>query len=328
MMRRLLKIIGVIAGILAMFFVIFRTPDTDPAEMRTKYGSAPSQFVTLPDGTEVHYRDEGPRDGLPIILLHGSNADLHTWQPWAEALRDDYRIIRFDQIGHGLTGATQSGGYTRAEFASDVGEIADLLQLPSFVLGGNSMGGGVAVEYALTHPERVKGLILVDAGGGPVRRGGSGSGNIGFTLMRIPGIQQLATQVTPRSLLKDSLSQSVTNQAVVTEEAVDRYWELLRYPGNRQATLDRFTMTRKPFEEAGIRDLPMPALIMWGTLDPIVALGNAEWFDGLLQNSTLILYDGVGHLPHEELADQSAEDLREWLVSAPLSMEDSETSPL
>ena len=93
-----------LVALLVIAFLIFRTPDTDAAEMRAKYGGPPSQFVDIGDGVTVHLRDEGPKDAPAIILLHGSNADLHTWDPWVQALKDQYRVIRFDQVGHGLTG--------------------------------------------------------------------------------------------------------------------------------------------------------------------------------------------------------------------------------
>lgn len=65
-------------GVLVIAFLIFRTPDTDAAEMRAKYGGPPSQFVAIGGGVTVHLRDEGPEDAPAIVLLHGSNADLHT----------------------------------------------------------------------------------------------------------------------------------------------------------------------------------------------------------------------------------------------------------
>ncbi|MEO0056810.1 MAG: hypothetical protein RIT17_246, partial [Pseudomonadota bacterium] len=99
-------------GVLVIAFLIFRTPDTDAAAMRAKYGGPPSQFVDIGDGVTVHLRDEGPKTAPAIILLHGSNADLHTWEPWVTALKTQYRVIRFDQVGHGLTGPDPAEDYS------------------------------------------------------------------------------------------------------------------------------------------------------------------------------------------------------------------------
>jgi Predicted hydrolases or acyltransferases (alpha/beta hydrolase superfamily) len=305
-------------AVLVVAFVIFRTPDTDAAEMRAKYGGPPSQFVEIGNGVTVHLRDEGPKDAPAIILLHGSNADLHTWEPWVEALKGQYRVVRFDQVGHGLTGPAPDKGYTRSDLKDYVGSVADTLGLDQFVVGGNSMGGGVALEYALSAPERVTGVVLVDAGGGPIPRPDSGGGNLGFTLMRVPGVRWMATQITPRGILEESLRQSVTNQEVATDEAVDRYWELLRYPGNRAATLERFGLSHTPFSQERLRAFERPVLIQWGDQDPIIPVGNASWFADHLPNSTLHIYKGIGHLPHEEAVEASSIDLKAWLSSLEL----------
>lgn len=87
-MKRLGKWLLGILVVLAGAFLLLRTPDTDPAAMKAKYGAAPSQFVDLGGGLTVHLRDEGPRDGPVLVLLHGSNADLHTWGPWTSRLTD------------------------------------------------------------------------------------------------------------------------------------------------------------------------------------------------------------------------------------------------
>ena len=311
-MKKLAKILLGIAVILVIAFVIFRTPDTDPVEMRAKYGGAPSQFIALYNGPTVHLRDEGPRDAPAIVLLHGSNADLHTWQPWTERLRDEYRIIRFDQIGHGLTGPAPDGDYSTAAFVKTVDQVADRLGLGKFVLGGNSMGGKIAMAYAIAHPERLDGVILVDAGGAPYKRGGGG-GNIGFTIARMPVVNTLMTQITPRSIIEQSLSQSVSNQAVVTPQVVDRYWELLRYPGNRAATIARFGEPEYTFDAVDLGQMNVPTLIIWGEEDALIPFSSAAWFAENLPDSISISYPGIGHLPMEEAPDKSAAAVRQWL---------------
>lgn len=311
-MKRFGKFLLVMLTLLVIAFISFRTPDTDPAEMRAEYGGAPSQFLALDNGPDIHLRDEGPRDAPVIVLLHGSNADLHAWQPWTERLRDDYRIIRFDQIGHGLTGPSLDGDYSSAAFVRSVDQVADKLGLEKFILGGNSMGGGVALAYAMAHPGRLNGLILVDAAGAPVERK-NGSGNIGFTIARMPVASWLMTKITPRFVIEQSLSQSVSNQAVVTPQAVDRYWKLLRYPGNRAATIARFGQARAPFAASDIQQVDVPTLIIWGEEDALIPFAAAGWFAENLPASTSISYPRIGHLPMEEAPDKSAAAVRDWL---------------
>ena len=311
MMKRLAKILGVIFVLLAGAFLLLREPDTDPAAMWAKYGVAPSQKLQLADGRTIHLRDEGPRTAPVIVLLHGSNADLHTWQPWVDRLKADYRVIRFDQRGHGLTGPAPDGDYRTDAFVADVDALADRLGLERFVLAGNSMGGGIAMAYAIEHPERLDGLVLVDAGGADIKR--KGSGNLLFTLAGIPVINKLMAQITPRSLVERSFSQSVANQAVVTPEAIDRYWELARYPGNREATLKRFSEPRTPFTPGQVAAVNVPTLVMWGEEDSLIPFEAAGWYMDHLPNATLAAYKGIGHIPMEEHPDQSAADLRSFM---------------
>ncbi|MCX9146694.1 alpha/beta fold hydrolase [Erythrobacter sp. WG] len=311
----------VILALLVGAFLILRTPDTDPAAMRAKYGASPSQFVDLGGGLTVHLRDEGPRGAPAIMLLHGSNADLHTWDPWAEALKANYRVIRFDQVGHGLTGPDPRADYSTANYVAHIRAVADRLGVERFVLGGNSMGGKHALAFAIAHPERLTGLVLVDGSGGPMlklaRKPGEenrSSGNIGFKIARMPGVNLLVEQITPRSLIERSLAQSVSNKAIVTPAAVDRYWELLRYPGNRRATLQRFSQPYDALAEADIARVTVPTLILWGEEDRLIPLEAGRWLAKTLPVNRIVTFPGIGHLPQEEAVDQTLGVLTPWLT--------------
>lgn len=310
-MKRLVKWLVLLALVLGLAVLLLRTPDTDPAAMRAKYGGAPSQFIDLGSGLTVHLRDEGPRDAPVIVLLHGSNDDLHTWDGWADALKGQFRVVRFDQIGHGLTGPNPSGAYDMAAFESTVDQVTAKLGIQRFTLAGNSMGGGIAVSYALNHPDRLEKLVLVDAGGAP--KANPTPGNIGFKLAALPGVKRLMRWITPRSLVERSLRQSVTNQVFITDATVDRYWELLRYPGNRDATIARFAAKRQSFDPARLATLKLPVLVMWGEEDKLISADGARWYARSIPGSTLLLYPRIGHMPQQELAEQSAADVVRFL---------------
>lgn len=319
-MKWVFRGLAALLALVLVAFLIFRTPDTDAAEMRAKYGGPPSQFVAIGDGVTVHLRDEGPKDAPAIMLLHGSNADLHTWEPWVEALKGQYRVIRFDQVGHGLTGPDPAHDYSRDNYVADVRQVADKLGLQKFILGGNSMGGKHALAFAVAHPDRVAGLVLVDGSGGPMlpqkgdeTRKDTGGGNIGFKIAQTPGINLLVEQITPRSLIAQSLEQSVSVKAVVTDAAVDRYWELLRYPGNRRATLKRFGYAYEPLTEAEIAAVTTPTLILWGEEDRLIPVAAGQWLARTMPNAQLVVYPDIGHLPHEEAVPETLASLTAWL---------------
>jgi pimeloyl-ACP methyl ester carboxylesterase len=313
-MRKILKWAAlVLAVLIGALFLWGYAGDIPANELRAKYANAESEFVDLGDGLTVHLRDEGPKNAPAIILLHGSNASLHTWQQWVDRLGKDYRIIRYDQPGHGLTGPHPKDDYGAKAFTDVVDRVAKNRGLTKFYLGGNSMGGWVTHEYAKAHPEKLLGIILVDAGGAPDAQ--PKSLPIGFRIARLPVLNQLARVITPRSVVQTSLKQTVSNQAVVTQAEVDEYWELLRYPGNREATGKRFaqygsrlTPTAVSAATAGI-----PALILWGEQDSLIPVESVKWFEGKYTRSTSHIYPGIGHLPMEEAAEQTALDVRNWL---------------
>jgi pimeloyl-ACP methyl ester carboxylesterase len=313
-MRKFLKWTALI--VLALFVALFAwgyAGDIPAKELRAKYANAESEFVDLGDGTTVHLRDEGPKDAPAIILLHGSNASLHTWQQWVDRLGKDYRIIRYDQPGHGLTGPHPKDDYSAKAFVDLVDRVAKNRGLGKFYLGGNSMGGWVTHEYAKANPDKLLGIILVDAGGAPENK--AKSLPIGFRIAFTPGLNKLMQVITPRSVIETSLKQSVSNQAVVTKAEVDEYWELLRYPGNRAATGKRFAQYGSRNTPATMSEATraVPALILWGEDDKLIPVESTKWFQTQYKDQVTHIYKGIGHLPMEEAAEASADHVLDWL---------------
>lgn len=308
---RALKFFGLIFGLILAFTLLFVTKETDIHQMRIKYGGSPSQFVQLQNGLTVHLRDEGARDAVPIILLHGSNSDLHTWGEWSRLLENKYRVIRFDQRGHGLTGPAPDADYSLSAFTEDIELVADHLGLKQFVIAGSSMGGSIAVNYALEKPESLLGMVLVNAGGAPIQR--DGPLPLGFRILRMPLVKDLAKYFTPRFIFERSLLQSVSKTDFVTDEEIDRYWELARYPGNLSATMKRATYSHEPFSTSRVGNILLPTLVLWGDEDTLIPVAAGDWYTEHLPNSVFIHYKGVGHIPHQEIPYESINDLENWL---------------
>jgi pimeloyl-ACP methyl ester carboxylesterase len=313
-MKRVFKwLFGIIALLLIGGLAIGYTPDTDPAEMKAKYGGSTSQFITLQPGLTVHVRDEGRRYGPVLVLIHGSNSSLHTWEPWVQRLGGTHRIVSLDLPGHGLTGTHPSGDYDYPIFVDVVDKVMVKLGIDRATIGGNSMGGGVTWMYALAHPEKVEAMILVDAAGAP--RWEARKAPIGFRIARMPVLRDIAKIITPRSMIESSFLTSVSVKSVATPAAIDRYWELLRYPGNRAATIKRFSYTHNnhPATKEKLATLKIPTLILWGEEDNLIPVRSAKWFTEAIPGAKLIIYPKVGHIPMEEVADQSAADVAAFL---------------
>ena len=103
-----------VAVVVALLLVAGFHADRSAAELEARYATAPSKFVEV-DGLRIHYRDRG--EGPAIILLHGSNSSLFTWEGWSQALAPTHRVVTLDLPGHGLTGPDPKERYSPAEMA-------------------------------------------------------------------------------------------------------------------------------------------------------------------------------------------------------------------
>ena len=315
-MRFFLGLVVVVLVALVGAFFYLSQPDIPRKVLEAKYATPPSQFVTLPDGARIHFRDRGPRDAEVLVLLHGSFAALITWEPWSKALSDHYRVISLDLPAHGLTGAVPNHDYSQKGMANVVDEFVDALHVQKFSLGGNSMGGGVAARYAEMHPDRLTHLILVDAGGMPTK-GGDRIPFV-FRLVGTPWAKPILLHITPRSFVTDVLNAAVVRKSIITDQMIDEYWDFVRMEGTREANAERFaTVDDRSYVHDHIGVIKVPTLILWGEQDHLVPVAVAHEFNDAIPHSKLIIYPATGHIPMEEVADQSAADVRAFLGATP-----------
>ena len=291
-------------------------PDRTVTELAPRWAQAPSRFIAV-DGMQVHFRDEGPRDdAVPIILLHGTSASLHTWDGWASALKDKRRVIRLDLPGFGLTGPHVENDYSIDAYVRLVKNLADNLGVKSFVLAGNSLGGQIAWATAVALPLRVQRLILVDAAGYPMA---PQSIPIGFRIALVPGLRSLAEVLLPRGIIEISLRNVYGDSSKVSPELVDRYYELALREGNRKALAQRFDQMLKAdtsLNIALIRSLKLPTLIIWGGKDKLIPVENAHRFAVDIAGSELSVFDDLGHVPQEEDAVTTVKVARKFLEAS------------
>ena len=245
MRKWLVRIIIAITVMISATIALLWTPDTNREDMIAKYGGPQALWAKTSAGQAIHYRDEGPKDAPALVLVHGSNASLHTWDDWVSRLRTDYRLIRLDLPGHGISGPHPNADYSANAMMEAVQAVVQTAAIESFTLVGSSMGGWVSWRFTLEHPEKVSKLVLVGGSGPRLPDASKRKLPLGFRLANTPGLNALMKKLTPRALIERSLRQSIVDPALATTERIDRYWELLRFPGNRQATVDRFTTDRE-----------------------------------------------------------------------------------
>ena len=303
----------------AIGLVVFLSdPDVRDIEAREKYGKPPSQFVTLPSGATVHYRDQGQRNGPALLLLHGSNASLHTWEPWVSQIGDQFRMVSIDLPGHGLTGPVPGDDYSQEAMTQFVNEFTSVMNIERFALAGNSMGGAVAARFALRHPERLTALVLVNAAGLPSKT--PRDPGLGFVIARTPVIQNVMLYVSPRGLFEDVLKKAFSSDALVTPEMIDRYWILNRKAGNRAASLKRFQTPFDTFVQDNVASITTPTLILWGDQDTLTPPDIGQSYNEAIKGSKRVVFRNTGHAPMEEVPEQSARVVREFLSPAPIGL--------
>jgi len=292
-----LKLLGALLFMTAIAMWLSRAPDWPVQALVARWAPPPSDFIDV-KGQLVHLRDVGLRDDpQPLVLIHGTSASLHTWEGWAKALCARHRVISFDLPGFGLTGPNAQGDYRGDTYARFVLELMDQLQVQRFAIAGNSLGGEVAWRTALLAPQRVTKLILVDAAGPDFS---SDSMPIGFLVARVPVLNRIFDWVLPRPLVVASVRNVYGDPSRVYEALVDRYYELALREGNRRALVQRLQQNRRGEDAERIRELKLPTLILWGGRDRLVPPSVGRQFQQDIAGSELVVFDDLGHVPHEE----------------------------
>jgi pimeloyl-ACP methyl ester carboxylesterase len=314
-MKKTLKWCAFFLGVLLIaaltFRVSYNVPDRSVAELSVRWAQSPSQFINI-DGLQVHLRDEGPRDDpSPIVLLHGTSASLHTWDGWAAALSKQHRVIRFDLPAFGLTGPALNNNYSIENYAQTVVSILDALNIEQGTLVGNSLGGYIAWVTTVLYPKRVKNLVLIDASGYPFE---SESLPLAFKIASTPILNTLMQGFLPRSLVASSLKNVYGDPNLVSDELIDRYFELTTRTGNRQALAERFKQTRPGQMAYRVQEIKVPTLILWGQKDQLIPPKLAERFHQDITHSKVHIFPQLGHVPQEENAQQTVDIMINFLA--------------
>lgn len=317
MFSRFLAVIITLGVILFAGWWSLKRDDIPYEQLETIYASADSRYLALDEDTRIHFRDVGPRDAPVIVLVHGFSASLHTWEPWVADLKRDYRVISLDLPGHGLSRCIDNDKIGTDQFVEVIDRVTEAVKVQRFTLAGNSMGGSAAWNYALTHPEKLEGLVLVDAAGWPRSETEGDDRPFIFRLLEIGIARKLVKDLDMSSLIRPGLEDSFADPSFVTDAMVDRYASLSRAPCHREAllALSAGRGSRAQASTERLAAITVPTLVMHGEQDKVIPASHGEQFAAAIPGADLKLYPDVGHLPQEEIAAQSVADLRAFLAS-------------
>lgn len=302
----LASVLGAISVLLVGAMTWLYAPDKPRAELEAEYAAPPSQFLEVA-GLRLHVRDTGPREAPALILLHGFGSSLQTWDQWAAALDTDYRLIRYDEPGFGLTGPDPSGNYSDTHSVAVLEALMNRLGLPHATIIGHSMGGRIAWRFAAAHPDRVDHLVLMAADGF------SSPGMDYGQTPKVPAMMKLLPYVLPMPLLRASLKPAYGDPSVLTDAMATRYRDMLLAPGVRQAILDRVGQAVLVDPEPILRTITAPTLLIWGEADGMVPVSNASDYLRDIKGARLVSFPKLGHLTQEEAPAPTAAALRDFL---------------
>ena len=291
-----------------------RAPDLPYSELESRYADSSSHFIDLSGGVRLHYKDEG--HGPLLVLVHGFGDNFGSWDGWTKELKNRFRIIRIDLPGHGLTRAPATTRIDPEAYADLIDEFAAKAGLPKFAVAGNSLGGAVAWELAVRHPERLDALILVDAAGFP-SVGLAKNPPLAFRILRYEWGRAFLKTIDNKPLIRDSLKGEVGNPAVITDALINRWADVQRAPGHRDILLSGPLTGKGAVSEAKLRAIKLPTLVLWGEVDPLLELAAGKKFAATIPGARLVVYPHVGHLPQIETPAASAHDVAAFLGTIP-----------
>src|SRR6266436_1864547 len=269
-----------------------------PQFLTAQQTTAPVDKVASVYGAKVHYVDAGT--GSPVILLHGLADDIGVWESVMPAVAAKHRVIALDQIGFGRSDKPLLD-YRVATFVDFLDRFLDELKIDHASLVGNSLGGWIAADFALAHPERIDRLVLCDAA----------------------GYAALGKNMNARTLsaLRLASREDIRYLGPLTFHN-KRFYEDVDLAFKQRVTAgDNYTVNQlldsmirgEDVLDGRLGAIHKPTLIVWGREDKLIPLNFAERFHKEITGSRLEVIDDCGHMPHVECADKFNHALLKFL---------------
>jgi len=270
----------------------------------TKAGQINARFWSLGD------------EGTTVILLHGIGASVEIWKRNIDALAQNHRVYAIDLVGFGLSDKP-SVPTTFSYGAQFVRDFMEKQHIGRASLIGNSLGGGVSLQFAIQFADRLEKLLLVASGGLGKQV------NLLLRLASLPLIGELLTRPTRKGTSR-LLKQCTYDPALAADDLVELFYHFATLPGAQKSFLSTL---RSSFNFWGMRPhlvrstldnlatISAPTLIVWGEQDRILPVAHAHVAEKKIPNARLHIFDACGHLPQLERPDEFNAVVLEFLRS-------------
>lgn len=284
------------------------TPEREYAAPEQLPGA--QHFATV-DGFSIHYTDEGPRTGPPVLLIHGFGGATWTWRKERVALADaGFRVIAIDLLGSGASERPTAPIYTTHLQAQLVLGLLNVLGVHSVQLVGHSYGARVALQTAILAPERIRSLALLAPEAFAYKRPPVAQ------WLKVPALgYALAFYSTTPQLVPTGLKMVSKQHDWMTPSAVAGYAAPLYIRGSAAGQV---WQARSPKDGAqpvpdNLASIQQPTLLIWGGDDPVFPAADGQKLASILPHAELHVLPAVGHLPHEEAGEETVKHLLTWL---------------
>ena len=274
----------------------------------------------------LSYLEAGPADGPVVLLLHGLLSDATTWDRALPLLAaHGLRVIALDLPGHGES-AKLPGSYLLDDFALALDEFLEVLTIPAVTICGHSFGGAITVHFGYHYPHRVLRQVLVSAGG--LGR----EVNPGLRLLTVNGAEAVVGAVLDRRPVRRLLGNARLHRAFgLSEEKLVNLRRIFRGLLAPDARAAFFASARGVIEPSGQRGSfiemeylaeHLPTLLVWSDQDSVIPVAHAHETHAHLPSSRLVVLDGGGHEPHRRDARRFADEVADFVATAPAVVAD------
>jgi len=267
----------------------------------------------LTGGFRTNYHDVG--SGATVLLIHGSGPGVSAWANWRlllPVLAQTRRVVAPDMRGFGFTerpaNPADSSTYSMAAWVQQAVDLLDALEIDQADLVGNSFGGALALALAITHPQRVRRLVLM--------------GSVGVPFEITPGLDAVWGYTPSITTMRGLLDIFAYNPALATDDLAQLRYQASIQPGFQEAFAAMFPAPRQRWvdamvsPQAAIRALPHPTLVVHGREDRVIPLANSLTLASWIARAQLHVFGQCGHWTQIEHAARFAQLVDNFLAEA------------
>lgn len=270
------------------------------------------KFITL-EGVETYIVDKGKENEKAVILINGIAVSCYTWRGVLDILSNKYHVLTLDFRGTGFS-EKPNGEYSINALTKQIHELMKHFNIDSTVLIGNSLGGEVALDFTIKHPEKVSELVLIDSAGYQKNKEIT---KLLVKMSRYKIVSRILRVITTRLLSRKIAEWALYNETVIDENMIEAYYRPMKDKEGFNAFIELVkNLSYTDFDYEKVKEIKVPTLIIWGKNDKWIPVSDAYRFHRDIKDSRLAIIENCGHGPQEEYPAEVAKIIEEFLIES------------